>query len=261
MASGRTNAACSHAATDTGSCRRVAYVVPLTRVRVVPMTLLDSSMPFPPRTPCPSRTGLHRPRRFAVALLTLALPLVLGSIGSAQTRVEHPEAGIAITRPAGWHTGTVAQVQANRARTKLSDPELEVALATRAAMPLIVFTKYEEPHPGLNPSIQITLRHGLPGSPVELLGNALAVMRRGFPDLTIVEPVRQTTVDGLPAAQVRVTYTLKTHTGLTARVSSRLWLVPRGALMFLIGMSGTEAGADMCESECAGALTSLSIAR
>ena len=119
----------------------------------------------------------------------------------------------------------------------------------------------QAPHPGLNPSIQITLRQGLPGTLVQLLGNALAVMRRGFPDLTIVDPVRQTTVDGLPAAQVRLTYTLKTHTGISARVSSRLWLVPRGALMFLIAMSGSETGADVCEAECASALKSLSITR
>jgi len=207
------------------------------------------------------RTRRHVSGRHVVAFLFLALRLLPGSSIGAQTRVEHPEAGIAITRPAGWHTGTVAQVQANRARTKLSDPELQVALATRAALPLLVFTKYEEPHPGLNPSIQITLRHGLAGTPVRLLSDALAVMRRGFPDLQTVEPVRQTTVDGLPAAHVRVTYTLATQTGLKARVSSRLWLVPRGALMFLIGMSGSESGTDKCDAECDSALQSLSISR
>ena len=199
--------------------------------------------------------------RRAIALLAVGLPLLLSSSSEAQTRVEHREAGIAITRPAGWHTGTVAQVQANRERTKLSDPELQAALATRAALPLIVFTKYEEPHPGLNPSIQITLRHGLAGTPVQLLNDALAVMRRGFPDLQSVEPVRQAAVDGLPAAHVRVTYTLQTHTGLKARVSSRLWLVPRNSLMFLIGMSGSESGADMCSAECTNALQSLTISR
>ena len=203
----------------------------------------------------------HASRRHTFALVALALPLLLVSSTGAQTRVEHPEAGIAITRPAGWHTGTVAQVQAHRERTKLSDPELQRALATRAALPLLVFTKYEEPHSGLNPSIQITLRHGLAGSPVRLLGDALEVMRRGFPDLRTMEPVRQTTVDGLPAAHVRLTYTLATQTGLTGRVSSRLWLVPRGALMFLIGMSGSESGADRCDAECDSALQSLSISR
>lgn len=183
------------------------------------------------------------------------------SAAHAQTRVEHREAGIAITRPAGWHTATMAQVQANREQTKLSDPELQMALATRAALPVVVFTKYQEPHPGLNPSIQITLRQGLAGTPVQLLGNALTAMRRGFPDLQVVEPVRAAEVDGMPAAQVNVAYSLRTQTGLTARVSSRLWLVPRGSLMFLIGMSGTETGADTCGAECTSALASLSISR
>ena len=200
-------------------------------------------------------------RSSAIALLALAVPFVLSSRIGAQPRFEHREAGIALTRPDGWHTATIAQVQTNREQTKLSDGELQVALATRAALPLIVFTKYEEPHPGLNPSIQITLRQALAGTPVQLLVNALMVMRRAFPDLQSVEPVRQTEVDGMPAAHVRVNYTLENRTGLTARVSSALWLVPRGSLMFLIGMSGSESGPDMCGAECASALRSLSISR
>src|SRR5829696_1268875 len=64
----------------------------------------------------------------------------------AQDRVENESAGIALDRPSGWQTATLAQVQNNRERTRLSDPELQAGLRTRSALPLIVFTKYAEPH-------------------------------------------------------------------------------------------------------------------
>ena len=200
-------------------------------------------------------------QRVMVMVVGLAVGVSGAASGLSQERVELPSAGIAVTRPAGWHTATIAQVQANRERAKLSDPEMQAALASRSALPLIVFSKYPEPHPALNPTVQITLRQGLRGSPNSLLAGALQTMKRGFADLQIIEPVRATQVSGLPASQVRVTYTLQTQTGAHARVVSRLWLVPRGSLMFLIGMSGGESEPDVCEAEFAAALKSITIER
>jgi hypothetical protein len=147
----------------------------------------------------------------------------------------------------------------HREQTKLSDPELQAALATRSALPLFVFTKHQEPHPGINPSVQVTLRQALPGTPVRLLTDALRTMRQAFADLKIIEPVRAGSVAGLAAAHVRLTYTLQNQTGTRARVISRLWLVPRGSLMFLIGMSGSESGPDVCEGEFDAVLKSMAI--
>lgn len=175
-----------------------------------------------------------------------------------QDRVENPNAGVSLDRPQGWHTATAADVQANRERVRLSDPAFQQALVTRSALPVIVLMKYPEPFGGLNPSIQITLRQALKGTPTQLLTSALTSMRRGFADLSIVRPVEATTVSGLPAAHVRVTYTLRAGT-LSAPVLSRLWLVPRGSLMFLIGMSGAQSGPDVFESEFSDVLRSLRI--
>jgi hypothetical protein len=81
-------------------------------------------------------------------------------------------------------------VQANREHVRLTDPELQRALQTRSTMPLLVFTKYREPHPGLNPSIQVTLRPALRGTPTELLAGAIQTLRRALADFRIVSPVR-----------------------------------------------------------------------
>jgi hypothetical protein len=148
-------------------------------------------------------------RRLMVTVPGLIVSIIGSSNGLAQERVEHQSAGISLTRPAGWHTATIAQIQANREQTKLSDSGLQAALATRSALPLIVFTKYDEPHPGLNPSVQITLRQALPGTPVRLLTGALRTMRQAFADLQIVDSVRGMQLAGLPGAHVRVTYTLQ----------------------------------------------------
>ncbi len=180
-------------------------------------------------------------------------------VAAAQERLEHPGAGIELIRPAGWHDATLAQVQANRERVRLSDPQLQHALQTRSALPVIALTKYVEPSPGLNPSIQVTLRSALRGTPTELLTAALATMRRAFPDFRIVSPVRATEVSGWPAAQVKAAYTLTSHTGEQFPVQSRMWLVPRGSLMFLIGMSGSASGEDVCEEEFRSVLASIVI--
>ena len=189
------------------------------------------------------------------------LCLALSSPAIAQELVRHPAAGIELLRPAGWHDATLADVQANRARVRLSDAQLEHALQTRSALPILVFTKYREPHPGLNPSVQVTLRPALSGPPAQLLASALTTMRRAFPDLRIVVPVHDTTVAGRPAAHVEVTYTLRAQTGHSFSVRSRLWLVPRASLMFLIGMSGTSTGEDGCDQEFGSVLGSIVIER
>jgi hypothetical protein len=190
--------------------------------------------------------------------LTLVAAIAIPSL-AAQERVVDPRAGIELSRPSGWHDATAAQVQANRERVRLPDRELERALQTRSALPVLVFMKYPEPHAGLNPSIQVTLRAALRGAPTDLLASSLDVMRRGFPDFRVVSPVQPATVGGLPGAAVIVTYTLASTGGNRFPVRSRLWLVPRGNLMFLIGMSGATDGEDVAEAEFRTALESIRI--
>jgi hypothetical protein len=201
--------------------------------------------------------GMQTSRRLLV--LTIASTVAVSSPAFAQDRIEHPGAGIAIDRPAGWQEATLAQVQANREHARLTDPELQHALTTRSAMPLLVFTKYQDGHAGLNPTIQVTLRPALAGNPAQLLASAIQIMRRGFEDFQVVTPPRSTKVDGWAAAQARATYTLRTDRGETFDVDSRFWLIPRGRLMFLVGMSGSQVGEDACETEFTDALSSLTI--
>jgi hypothetical protein len=192
----------------------------------------------------------------------LALIFVLavsGSSAAAQERIEVSSAGLALDRPAGWHTGTIADVQRNRENVRLADSEFQAAMVSRSALPIVVLTKYPEPHPSLNPSIQITLRPGLAGTPTQLLTAALEPMRKAMANFRIVAPVQAVKVSGWPAARVRTSYTLKNAAGQSFDIMSRLWLIPRGRLMFLVGMSGSQTGSEVCEAEFASALTSINI--
>ena len=164
----------------------------------------------------------HVQQVLLIAVLTLASEV------SAQPdrgeRFENRTAGIALTRPPGCHTVSLDTVQKNREKVRLPDKELEQALQTRAAAPLFAFMKHPEPHPTLNPSIQITLRP----------------------------------LGGLPAAHARATYTLTTDAG-QFKVRTRIWVVTRGPFMFLIGMSGPADGPDVSEMEFTTALASIQI--
>ena len=196
--------------------------------------------------------------------LMLACVLFGGQVlWSAQggERLENATAGIALTKPPGWQIASLEAVQENRGRVRLADAELQQALQTRATAPLFVFTKHQEPYPALNPSIQITMRPSgsLAGmAPTALLKTAVTAMQRALPDFKYLTPIRATRVSGWPAATLRATYTLNTASG-SHPVVTRIWLVPRGAFMFLIGMSGPPDGPDVSEAEFTQTLASIEI--
>jgi len=196
---------------------------------------------------------------FRCPAFVFVLALALSTTGVGQERIRNAAAGIELTPPAGWHETSLAQVQANRENVRMADADLQHAIQTRSALPLIVFTKYIEPHEGLNPSLQVTLRAALRGTPTDLLSTALEPMRRAFPDFRLVSPVHPTEVSGWPAAAMEATYTLRSKAGGAFPVRSRMWLVPRGQLMFLIGMSGSATGADVADAEFKAALESIVI--
>jgi hypothetical protein len=180
-----------------------------------------------------------------------------------QERVASETAGISLVPPAGWHVVSMPQVMSNRAQVRLPDAELQAGFQ-RATAPLFVFSKYPEPFPRLNPTVQVVLRPrpaSLPTSAAALLRIATGTLEKAFPDFAIVEPIRDTQVSGLPAACLKATYTLTIGTQGKHRVLSRTCVVPRGSFMFLVGMSGAPSGEDLSEAEFAGALRSISIAK
>jgi hypothetical protein len=204
-------------------------------------------------------------RLLAVVAVVFA---ILGETASSQNaapqRFENATAGIALLRPPGWQTASLQTVQENRERVQLSDADLQAALQKAATAPLFVFMKHPEPHPDLNPSIQVTLRPlgQLTGSsPTEIMKVAVGALQKALADFVFVTEITDVQVSGLAGAHMRAKYTAKNRDGSEFKVLTRMWLVPRGAFMFLIGMSGPQDGPDVSESEFAEALASISIQR
>jgi len=197
-------------------------------------------------------------RALAIALLACSM-LVASS--HAQQRYTNHTAGISVTPPPGWTVVSMQQVMENRSKVRLPDSELQAGLQ-RATAPLFAFAKYPEPYGGLNPTVQVVLRPapGAAGTPATtMLAGAMQTLQKIYPDFRFVDPVQNAVVSRMPAAYMKATYTLRTQQGNAYRVLSRTWLVPRGATIFLIGMSGPFDGADVSEREFADALASIAI--
>ena len=198
----------------------------------------------------------------SVLVLFIAAALI-ATDGSAQARFNNATAGISLTPPNGWQVMSIQDVMDNRAKVRLPDDQLTAALQ-RATAPLFVFSKYPASYAALNPTLQVVLRPLPPSlgqSPTAILKTTLATLQQAFPDFMLVDPIRATTVSGFPAAYMKASYTLRTGRGTAYPVLARTWVVPRGTVMFLIGMSGTLTGEDVAEAEFLSALQSIQIER
>jgi hypothetical protein len=184
-----------------------------------------------------------------------------GDGASGQQRFSNPTAGISLVPPPGWTVMSMQEVMQNRSKVRIPDEQLQAGLQSATA-PLFVFAKYPEPHPSLNPTVQVVLRPrpaSLPASATRLLAGSVETLQRAFPDFRYIDPIRATQVSGMPAAYMKAAYTLRTAAGQSHKVLVRTWLVPRGAFLFLIGMSGAAEGADVADTEFAAALSSIVI--
>ena len=93
----------------------------------------------------------------------------------------------------------------------------------------------------------------------EVLSTVVLPLRRQHPDLELVGPAKKLKVSGLDALQAVATYTIRAD-GRDIPVRSRLCVVPRGSLFFVIGMTDPPKGPDVAEREFEAALASIRIA-
>ncbi|MCA9759621.1 MAG: hypothetical protein KDA27_27745 [Candidatus Eisenbacteria bacterium] len=170
-----------------------------------------------------------------VLVLTLMGTAVLAEDGDT---FRSATAGFEVTKPTDWQYLTAEENQENLSRIELSDEELRAALLKYATVPLVATTKHPEPFDDLNPSFRVNMRPlgelaALPAT--EVLGAFLPQFEQLFEEFELAEGPVETEVSGLPAAYVRMNYTLRTGDDLTFPTCSELWIVPRGEFFFMIG--------------------------
>lgn len=158
----------------------------------------------------------------------------------------HAGAGFSITKPHEWKYLSPEMVMAARQSMKLNDEDLEKMIKENPNAPLVVLTRYQEPYPTLNPSVAITLVHlpveGIP--PKDVLNMSTEVLKRVYPDLTYVDEIQDANVDGISSAYTKIKYTMAAGNQKFPTMT-RMWLVPRGKVMFTVVMSGPQEGPDV----------------
>ena len=172
----------------------------------------------------------------------------------------HPGAGFSMTKPMDWKYLSPEMVKTANESTKWNDAELEKAIKENPNAPLVVITRYVEPYPTLNPSVAITMVNlpveGMP--PKDILNMSTEVLKRAYPDLTYVDEVQDAKVDGINGAYTKIKYTVAAGDQKFPTLT-RMWLVPRGKIMFTVGMSSPQEGPDVSEDAFKEILSSIKI--
>lgn len=172
----------------------------------------------------------------------------------------HQGAGFSVTKPMDWKYLSPEMVKKASESTKWNDAELEKAIKDNPNSPLVVLTRYEEPYPTLNPSVAVTLVNlpveGMP--PKDILNMSTEVLKRAYPDLSYVDEVQDANVDGINGAYTKIKYTMAAGDKKFPTLT-RMWLVPRGKIMFTVGMSGPQDGPDVSEDAFKKILKSIKI--
>jgi hypothetical protein len=172
----------------------------------------------------------------------------------------HPGAGFSMTKPMNWKYLSPEMVQSASDSVKWNDVELEKMIKENPNAPLVVITRYQEPYPTLNPSVAVTMVNlpvaGMP--PKDILNMSTEVLKRAYPDMTYVDEVQDANVDGINGAYTKIKYTMAAG-NRNFPTMTRMWLVPRGKIMFTVGMSGPQEGPDASDDTFKEILSSIKI--
>jgi hypothetical protein len=204
----------------------------------------------------------------AIRCAMIALSLATLSLAAEDSnKFESPAAGFSLKRPAGWRFVSREEVSASRSNLRLSDEELGKLVEQQVNAPLVAMIKNDERSVGLSPNIQVALRPMEPVlatmSPKDILELILPTVQKGFSDFALESPIREFKLSGHQAAEYVATYTLQTKVaakgGSVFPVRGRTIVVPRGKLLFFIGMVAS-AGDDQARKEFETILSSITIA-
>ncbi len=189
-----------------------------------------------------------------------AAPPETSASASSSEVFHHPGAGFSMTKPMGWKYLSPEMVKTASESMNWNDAELEKAIKENPNAPLVVLTRYQEPYPTLNPSVAVTMVNlpveGMP--PKDILNMSTEVLKRAYPDLTYVDAVQDANVDGINGAYTKIKYTMAAGNQKFPTLT-RMWLVPRGKIMFTVGMSGPQDGPDVSEEAFKEILKSIKI--
>lgn len=198
----------------------------------------------------------------------LAFSLVFACTACAPNQPSHsgntytnPTIGLTITKPEAWVFVSQEQSLRNRQNTELKNKDLAREIQREENLPTVSIAKYPEPHPTINPTVQV--KHVVKPFPEmgsrQVIEAALQQVHNAYSDFQIVKPIQAASLSGHSATTMEATFTMHTVGDGAFAVYSEMWVVDRGEDLFIIGMSGPREGEDASRGEFAAVLSSIKL--
>ncbi len=172
----------------------------------------------------------------------IEVPELLGGLASLSLKGDQfisSAAGISITKPDRWEFLSIDDISSEEEGSvgQLDDRELERVARNRKGRPLVVISRFEEPYAGYNPKLTIvteSIGGQLGKDPTDLMVDYVSDLQKKFYDYTLMENITPIKIGGLNGAYIRLAFTREIKGGESYQTVNKIYLVPRGTVMFII---------------------------
>lgn len=175
---------------------------------------------------------------------------------------ESATVGFKVTKPSEWQFVTAEENLERLKNIQLNDEEFKRLMLKYSTAPLVAMMKYPEPFDDLNPSFKVNVKplgKFKGDDPKKIMGFMLPQFYKMFDNFKLVQPPVDTTVDELPAAYMRMDYSVAISDGRSFPTTSELWIVPRGDYFFLIGAGTRQDGVTGSREEISKIISSVEL--
>lgn len=151
--------------------------------------------------------------------------------------------GFSVRKPPSWRFAPTAWAEANFDRLDFKDDEFARFALENATEPLVVIMKYDDDADVLSPVFRATFRplgQLSELSPEQIAAILIPSFRETFAGFELIDGVARTEVSGLAAVHFSSVLTVDDLAGATHSVLSEIWLVKRGAYLFILGASAPQ---------------------
>ncbi len=170
--------------------------------------------------------------------------------------------GFKVTKPSEWQFVTAEENLESLKNVQLNDEEFKQLMLKYSTAPLVAMMKYPEPFDDLNPSFKVNVKplgNFKGDDPKKIMGLMLPQFYKMFDSFKLVQPPVDTAVDELPAAYMRMDYSVAISDGRSFPATSELWIVPRGDYFFLIGAGTRQDGVTGSREEISKIISSVEL--
>lgn len=184
----------------------------------------------------------------------------LGAFAQDTNLFESKNIGFMVTKPNEWQFVTAEENLKHLKNVQLNDEEFQKLMLKYSTAPLVAMMKYPKNFDDLNPSFKVNIRPlgELKGiNPKNILDLIIPQFQKTFADFNLVQAPIDAVVGLLPAAYMRVNYSLANSDNRIFPATSELWIVPRGDYYFMIGAGTRQDGKTGSREEISEILASI----